>query len=635
MSTQPAPSKKEFKPFSPEERASFLAHRFGSQLDWASRILVEINYPVETARWFVDAVCGVCKGKPRRIAHATLATRAQRYRNPSQAKSLVKRAIEADREWSRTTRRMVFDIEMPKPHERDGAGKRERTLYTDYLTAAAVFAQESQEREKKANELRWKRDSKFRFEARAKILAEAVAMLPSFERVEDMPQTAQPKEKQPLSISEYVEQREAILLAEKRRILDRLTDGDLVEVEEIDERIATLEASRRRVLHEVERDYASTLEVLRGLKKTRCVRAMSFIDPEEIAAEVDAMIETKGYAGDPLSRDEKDAPAEWLREVVEPETKGIAGDPLSTSPLSGNNSYKGVAGDPLSFVSEDVPEGFEEVLIGDEAEETPAAHTQLDCALSYAAIGLPVFPTKPEKTPYTAGGFKAATTDEAAIRAWWAKFPDAGIGIPTGRASGWLVLDVDPRHGGDASLSALAEQIGGLPQTQQAKTPSNGDHFIFKNSAHVEIRNSAGKLGKGLDIRGEGGYIVAPGADPSRRWCNALDPAEFPEQLIEILTSETHAPIDTDRKVLPFTGGTRFYGEGERNEGLRNLACGWWRHGHVADESELYQRLLDARSTRCAPGKDLPATDAELRDLARRTARKYAHADLVKEGARA
>ncbi len=157
MSAQPAT----FKPFTPEERCSFLSWRFGSTLDWSSRILVETNYPVEELRWFVDAVQGICKGKECRIAHSTLATRAQRFKNAAQAKALTKRAIETNNEWSRLNRCMIFDIEAPKPGEREGKDKRARTRYTDYLTAAAVRAQESEHKVKKSDELRWKRIQSF------------------------------------------------------------------------------------------------------------------------------------------------------------------------------------------------------------------------------------------------------------------------------------------------------------------------------------------------------------------------------------------------------------------------------------------------------------------------------------------
>lgn len=596
MSAQPAP-RRDFVPYTPEQRAAFLAGRFGSTTDWASRILVAINYPVEDLRWFVDAVVGVCKGKERRIAHATLATRARRYKNPSQAKSLVTRARETDQEWARLTRRMIFDIEKPRPGEREGKEKRARTLYTDYLTPAAVFAQEMQEKIKHADPERWKKDSKYRFQKRDEILAAAVEMLPSFERVEDMPPSAGPKEQSPLSLSEYVEQRETILLAENRRIVERVCEGEMVDADEIDARLAALEVYHRRAVAELERSFQSAREVLIGLRRTRCVRAMDFTDPDEVVRPVDEILAAKG----------------------------VAHDPLSSNNLNGKDSREGVAHDPLS---EPLPEGYEEVVIGETAAAAPAL-SQLDCALSYAALGKPVFPTKPDKAPHTPRGFKDATTDEAVIRSWWARWPAAGVGIPTGKASGWLVLDVDPRHGGDASLSAFCDEHGHLPATAHAKTPSGGDHFVFDYPAHVEIGNSAGKLGKGLDVRGEGGYLVAPGCDPARRWTNALDPAAAPGALLAALLSDKHEPINTDRKVVhhPFGGAARHFAEGERNEGLRDVAAGRWVHGYAETVGDLYQQLREVRDTRCAPGKDSPATDAQLMDLARRTARKYARGE--------
>ena len=640
MSAQPAPSR---QVFTPEERCSFLSWRFGSTLDWSSRILVEINYPVEELRWFVDAVQGVCKGQERRIAHATLATRAARFKNTSQAKALVKRAITTDREWSRLHRRMIFDIEAPKPNEREGKDKRARTRYTDYLTTAAVRAQESEHRVKKSDELRWKKDSKFRFETRQKILAKAVALLPHFESVEDMPKTAQPKEPQPLPLSDYVEQRERILLAENERVLTRVCEGELTDVDDIDARLAALEVFHQRAMHELEKSYQSARDVLLGLKKSRMVRALNFTDPEEAVAPVDEIISAKGYIGVPLSDDPSDTPADWLSEIVTPEPPAAAA-PLSASVLNGNTSTKGYAGVPLS----DPPAGgsdeeFEEVLIGDDGKETagvdPAltqvdpALTQRDCALSYAALGQPVFPTKPDKSPYTARGFKEATTNEATIREWWEKHPDAGIGIPTGKASGLLVLDRDDRHGGDASLSALVARHGDLPPTQQASTPSGGAHYVFKYPTDVHVGNSAGKLGRGLDVRGEGGYIVAPGCDLARRWENALDPADPPEWMIDALLSEGHAPINTDRNVFHSAyGGRRFFDDGERNKGLRDVACGRWLHGYAEDTQDLYQQVREVRDTRCAAGKDSPATDSELWDLVQRTVRKFPRGEQRQQG---
>jgi hypothetical protein len=296
-----------------------------------------------------------------------------------------------------------------------------------------------------------------------------------------------------------------------------------------------------------------------------------------------------------------------------------------------NGNYR-TEGDAHGTLSAPLPADFEEVVISDEAEPDQSL-TQLDCALSYAALSIPVFPTKPNKSPYTPRGFKDATTRPETIRAWWREHPDAGIGIPTGKASGWLVLDRDDRHGGDASLSALVEQHGDLPSTQEAATPSGGAHYVFKYPSISALGNSAGKLGKGLDTRGEGGYIVAPGCEGARRWVNALDPVDAPEWMIEALLSERHEPVNTDRKVLhhPF-GGTRRFGLGERNDGLRDVAAGRWRHGYAADGQELFEQMREVRDTRCAfVANDPPPSDAWLRDLVQRTVRKYSRGELKQE----
>jgi putative DNA primase/helicase len=134
----------------------------------------------------------------------------------------------------------------------------------------------------------------------------------------------------------------------------------------------------------------------------------------------------------------------------------------------------------------------------------------LDAALAYARAGLPVFPVR-NKTPLTPHGFKDATRDEDTIRRWWAADPGAGIGIPMGSASGLVVLDVDPRHGGDESLEALLGEHGLLPRGPVARTGGGGEHRYF---AHP-----GGNLPPvhgfrpGLDLQGDGSYVVAP---PSR-----------------------------------------------------------------------------------------------------------------------
>lgn len=133
-------------------------------------------------------------------------------------------------------------------------------------------------------------------------------------------------------------------------------------------------------------------------------------------------------------------------------------------------------------------------------------NTLLEAALDYAARGWRVFPLKPRgKTPLVKGGFKVATVAPAQIRAWWEKWPDANIGIATGQASGILVLDIDSPEG-LAALKRLRELHGELPATMVATT-ARGWHFYYQLRQGEEIRCSSGE---GLDVRGDGGYVVAP-----------------------------------------------------------------------------------------------------------------------------
>ncbi len=153
----------------------------------------------------------------------------------------------------------------------------------------------------------------------------------------------------------------------------------------------------------------------------------------------------------------------------------------------------------------------------------------LRAALAYARRGVPVFPCEPGgKRPLTTSGFWDASTDPARIEGWWRERPDANVGVPTGRRSGLLVLDVDPREGGDATLKALERTDGPAPRTSRARTGGGGLHLYFRYPAEPAVKNSAGFLGRGLDVRGEGGYVVAP---PSRttgayEWMDRSPPAQ-------------------------------------------------------------------------------------------------------------
>ena len=165
------------------------------------------------------------------------------------------------------------------------------------------------------------------------------------------------------------------------------------------------------------------------------------------------------------------------------------------------------------------PNGVEQETDPDRAAEkskSPGCPTLMDAALTLARDGTPVFPClssgERAKKPLIDGGFNSATTDEKMIREWWGGCSKAAIGMPTGDVTGVFVLDVDNKDGrdGNASLDALEKQHGTLPDTKRVTTASGGVHLYFEMPDGVDIRNSSDKIGSGLDVRGNGGYVILP-----------------------------------------------------------------------------------------------------------------------------
>jgi hypothetical protein len=147
------------------------------------------------------------------------------------------------------------------------------------------------------------------------------------------------------------------------------------------------------------------------------------------------------------------------------------------------------------------------------------SHLLLDAALSYAAAPIPVFPLSGKKPviPKSEGGngFKDATTDVLVIQDWLNRYPQTtGLGTPTG--NGIFVLDVDPAKGGEESLRALLNGHEALPATRETLTGGGGRQIFFSVPYGLTIPNSVSTLGAGLDIRGDGGYVVLPPIHPSR-----------------------------------------------------------------------------------------------------------------------
>lgn len=181
-------------------------------------------------------------------------------------------------------------------------------------------------------------------------------------------------------------------------------------------------------------------------------------------------------------------------------------------------------------------------------------NSPLDAALDYARRGWPVFPCRPgDKRPATRNGFKDAVTDAKRIRDWWRRRADYNVGITTGEVSGLVVLDVDPRSGGDETLAKLEAEHGRLPATVTAQTGGGGRHLLFEHPGG-KVKCRAHALGRGLDVKADGGYIVAPPSlhASGRRyaWAEGLDPdsigiAALPGWLSDRLAN-AQALIQTD-----------------------------------------------------------------------------------------
>jgi hypothetical protein len=126
-------------------------------------------------------------------------------------------------------------------------------------------------------------------------------------------------------------------------------------------------------------------------------------------------------------------------------------------------------------------------------------------ALALAAQGYPVFPVAASKRPTCPQGFKDAASEPREIRKLWRDHPGPLIGVPTGEPNGLFVLDIDsPRH--TEAAEWLERCAPYLPETRQQTTRSGGLHLFFNH--HQGLRNSAGRIARGIDTRADGGYII-------------------------------------------------------------------------------------------------------------------------------
>jgi hypothetical protein len=239
----------------------------------------------------------------------------------------------------------------------------------------------------------------------------------------------------------------------------------------------------------------------------------------------------------------------------------------------------------------------------------------LEAAEHYAAMGYAVLPCQPgEKRPLTKHGFRDASTDLGVVRGWWQRWPTANVGLV---ARGALVLDLDPGRPEGWPGEERAAAMEAL-EPPMAQTPRGGYHVWFRRPANVGWTISAGKLAEGVDVRTDGGYVVAPPSHTSYGhyvWLRPLRPlAELP-----LPPAWLHQALDAACRQ-PSRGGVNAaapgrWARGRRNEELFRLACRLRRAG--LSEGELLAALREVNRTRCDP----PLDDREVASIARSAGR--------------
>ena len=250
--------------------------------------------------------------------------------------------------------------------------------------------------------------------------------------------------------------------------------------------------------------------------------------------------------------------------------------------------------------------------------------SMLNYALDYAARGWSVFPAPPgEKKSYKSAehsnGIRwGATTNPATIKHDFRKWSDANIGLPCGADSGFFVVEADTKEGHDvdgiSSLRALEATHGPLPTTLMGESPSGSLHHYFRRPSGIEIKNSASEIAAGVDVRGDGGMVIAPpSVKPGvgeYKWLNSEAIAEAPAWLIEITRKPPAVVVVEDSPPLAPAGAALSISE----QALANVAQS---RGAPRNERPYCERALndqcDALAAERKGGRNIALNTAALK----------------------
>lgn len=561
---------------------------FASITDATTLILKKINFPLNR-RNFICALQEVANGRDEFSAsHHTIARRLGHKSQQQSAEMATYRHLKHLKRFQEKSGLTLFDI------EQGGGLEHKRTTYFDCLTGVAIRLRDQAARMKKAQPELAKSPLGKIMES---IVEEAVKELPAFaeSRIAATARAAKSSGGGWTSRRRAKNRRAATNREEVWRLIDSCLD-------EFDPR--TQAADLR---------WLADALIARINEKVELMQAAQYTREAKLS----------GMMRSPLS---DSLPART-------KTCEVSDGLLNSSPSDNLDSVESNDSTPIASTPG----------VGSGSADTP----QLAAALDYARRGWRILPlhapdergacscrkgaacTSPGKHPHTRAGVHDATTDELQIKNWWTQWSGANVGVSTGVKSGIVCLDIDPRNNGNETLQKLLDEFGELPLTFTVATGGGGRHFYFQFPVGA-TEKLAGKLGDGIDIKTEGGYVVAPpsthASGGAYRIENDLETAALPGWLLELLTRKNKLPRDPNLSVANKSefdyqpastriggGFGKIYTEGKRNRKLFDVGCTMRGRGEPAEAVEI--ELLRTNELRCSP----PLGTEEVLTIARNT----------------